>query len=141
MGVYAVRHLRSILTFLTDVLSAPFATAYLPLLSGAARAVEVVIRVCWVRLGAGEYSVMIVRGVVVAWLRIVEEEGGSVEVEEIEKLKDVLKGCVRDLHVVMQQAGEEGGRGDSIIDIATKVVERDERCKGLFEGIIRKPYI
>ncbi|KAL8726394.1 MAG: hypothetical protein Q9166_006745 [cf. Caloplaca sp. 2 TL-2023] len=121
MEIHCVRHLKDILPMISGILTAPFATAYPPLLEASVRLLRAVIMNGWprVRFHRGE----ILEGLVVCWCRIEDEEepsggiltvqGGIEEVlkavvqlfrgdEELEKEFERLKGCDSRLQAVLR---------------------------------------
>ena len=62
---------QDLIPLLSDVLAAPFGTAYPPLLIAAAKALQAIILTCWPRMAA--YRGEILRGLVICWCRIAED--------------------------------------------------------------------
>lgn len=103
MGIWAVKHLKSIVPALADILSSPFGYAFPPLLTAAARTLSVVILVCWPRMDA--YVAEIVRAVAVCWGRIVEEERSGRLLSQFDVKKELVNAIGLVKAVVLKMEG------------------------------------
>ena len=88
-----------ILPLLAEILSAPFATAYPPLLLAALRAMETVILVDWPRVGYHRGEIL--KGLVFCWLRIEDEE--KTESKELDEVQSKIKHCVKLVTAVLKR--------------------------------------
>ncbi|KAI5784230.1 hypothetical protein FPQ18DRAFT_282257, partial [Pyronema domesticum] len=68
MGVYFVKHLKSVVPVLGDLLADPFGDANLLLLGVVIKTTEVVVENCWMRMES--YRGEILRGTAVCWARL-----------------------------------------------------------------------
>jgi len=128
---------QNILPLLTAILTAPFATAYLPLLLAALAAVETVVLVDWPRVGYHRGEIL--KGLAGCWLRVEEEgdgdgdgegevvegreEGQEVEGQkeakrkgELQGVKDGMRRCVKLLTAVLQREVDVGGEYGLLIE-------------------------
>lgn len=126
MGVWAVRHLKSIVPALSEILANPFGHTFPPLLVEAAKTIKVVVRTCWPRMR--EYVAEVMRGVAMCWGRIYEED-----IKEMEGVKENLRAVVEVLRAVVEN--EEGGV-ERWKQLEQRVREVDENAfAGLFEPV------
>ncbi|KAI4123291.1 MAG: hypothetical protein LQ338_005340 [Usnochroma carphineum] len=72
MGTYCVKHLKDLLPMISGILTAPFATAYPPLVETAVETLRAVVVNGWPRVGYHRGEIL--EGLVVCWCRIDEEE-------------------------------------------------------------------
>jgi len=121
---------QSILPLLTAILTAPFTTAYPPLLLAALAAVETVVLVDWPRVGYHRGEIL--KGLVGCWLRIEEEgdgeegkgrekgrEEGRKEAKrngELQGVKDGIRRCVKLLTAVLKREVDAGGEYGLLIE-------------------------
>ncbi|KAF2019908.1 poly A polymerase C-terminal region-like protein [Aaosphaeria arxii CBS 175.79] len=125
MGISSTTHLQPLTALLSDVLAEPLGLAYPPLMVTAARCYLRVMENAWPRVGLHRGEIM--RGVAFAWIRCVEDDGKTGEVEE---LKGALREVVEMLEAVVRV--EEGGLWDVWVEEKKGLVEADERLRGLF---------
>ncbi|KAI5815111.1 hypothetical protein BZA77DRAFT_282650 [Pyronema omphalodes] len=102
MGVYFVKHLKSIVPILADLLADPFGDANLLLLQVLVETIQVLVRNCWVRLES--YTGEILRGTTVCWGRL---QDGDRNGEEVERVRNGLRKLVG---MVKATVGEEEWR-------------------------------
>lgn len=95
---------------LSSILSAPFATAYPPLLLAAVEAIERVILIDWPRISYHRGEIL--RGLVVCWCRIAEEEELS---KELSSVRAKIKECTKLLTAVLDQEVDVGSEYRSLI--------------------------
>ncbi|KAF8243493.1 hypothetical protein K440DRAFT_637271 [Wilcoxina mikolae CBS 423.85] len=127
MGVWAVRHLKSVVPALAEILANPFGDTFPPLLVEAAKTLKVVVRTCWPRMR--EYVAEVMRGVAMCWGRIYDEE----EDKELEGLRGNLREVVEVLRAVVEN--EDGGK-ERWKQLEQGVIEVDETAfAGLFEQV------
>lgn len=113
---------QNILPLLTGILTAPFATAYPPLLMAALAAVEAVVVVGWVRVGWHRGEVL--KGLVGCWVRVEEEgevgrEGEREEAEgrrELQGVKDGIRRCVKLLTAVLEREVDVRGEYGLLVE-------------------------
>ena len=74
---------QDLLPLLSSILSAPFATSYPPLLQESVRAMQQIILNGWPRIGYHRGQVL--KGLVICWCRIQEDQAGSEELRDIRK--------------------------------------------------------
>ncbi|KAL9600388.1 MAG: hypothetical protein Q9219_003238 [cf. Caloplaca sp. 3 TL-2023] len=72
MGIYCVKHLKDIIPLILAALTAPFATAYPPLLQTALQTLRAVILNGWPRVSSHKGEIL--EGLVICWCRIDDEE-------------------------------------------------------------------
>ena len=75
MGIYCVKHLKDLFPLITGILTAPFATAYPPLLEVALQTLRAIIVNGWPRMAFHRGEIL--EGLLVCWYRIEEEEPNS----------------------------------------------------------------
>lgn len=75
--------MKHILPLLTDVLTAPFATAYPALLQASVKAVQSIIVADWPRIT--HHRAEILKGMIICWCRIEDEEAQSQELNAVRK--------------------------------------------------------
>ncbi|KAI5850673.1 hypothetical protein BZA05DRAFT_60675 [Tricharina praecox] len=119
MGVWAVRHLGTVVPALAELLASPFGGAHTPLLVAAARTLGCVVKVGWPRMG--RYVAEALRGVAVCWVRLGD---GALDVKTelrdgMQEVRNELRAVVKALKCVVES--EEGGR---------------ERWEALQEGVV-----
>ena len=92
-----------VLPLLSSILSAPFATAYPPLLQSALQAIETIIVTNWPRIAYHRGEIL--KGLVVCWCRTEEEEEEEEENHsaELEKVRAKLRECVKLLTAVLER--------------------------------------
>lgn len=125
MGIYSVKHLKDLLPIISTILTAPFATAYPPLLQAAVECLKAVIVNGWprVKLHRGE----ILEGLVVCWCKIVDEGVG----EHRDGLLEVKGGIREVLRAVVQIL-----RGDEEAMEEFKMLsDCDEQLKDCFQSL------
>ena len=71
---------KHVVPLLTDILAAPFATAYLPLLQVSVKAVQTIIVADWPRIA--HHRGEILKGLTICWCHIEDEKGRSQELKE-----------------------------------------------------------
>lgn len=82
MGVDSAKHLKHIIPLLSQVLSAPFATAYPPLLEASVHAIDAVVVNIWPRVAYHRGEIL--EGLIICWCRIHDEETQSKELQRIQ---------------------------------------------------------
>ncbi|KAK7527194.1 uncharacterized protein IWZ02DRAFT_515295 [Phyllosticta citriasiana] len=125
LGVHAVKHLNALVPQLAAILSDPLVPAAPLLLADAARTVQLVVLASWARIW--RWRAEILRGVVVAWVRL----AGETETEDVMETRGELRGCVALLNKVVEGGGE-GERGVWVGEVA-RLVEKEERLRTLFQ--------
>ena len=75
--------IKHILPLLTDILVAPFATAYPPLLQASIKAITTIIVVCWPRIAYHRGEIL--KGLTICWCRVVDEKAQSPELKEVQE--------------------------------------------------------
>lgn len=132
MGIWSARHLKELIPMLSDVLSSPFGTTYIPLLVSAVGALKSILRTCWVRISPWVAEVL--KGVCMCWNRLVEEEaekGGEFkERGDVVEIKMELKGVVVMLRSAVE--GDEGDMGEQMKELEGQITSADERLVSLF---------
>lgn len=132
MGIWSARHLKELVPMLSDVMSSPFGTTYIPLLASTVGALKSILRACWIRISPWVAEVL--RGVCVCWNRIGEEEAEKgVDLKESEG----VVGIKTELRVVVMMLrnsveGDEGGAGERMKELERGIVGADGRLAGLF---------
>ncbi|KAL1961125.1 hypothetical protein VTO42DRAFT_3070 [Malbranchea cinnamomea] len=145
MGTYITPHLQEIVPLVTETLTNPFGTACLALLMGAARVVRALVMNAWMRVWRWRGEIL--TGVCTCWIHLDEDEAdvrrvqGSEGMEELEKLRRVLKEVVKLLRIAVEEvAGEKASEEvrreifNGVIDIDAEyreLVASDERLKRL----------
>ena len=127
LGVYAVRHLRLLTRTLANVLANPLGNAGPEVLRAAAETLVVVMQVCWMRVEA--HAPEVLRGCVLCWKRIGEDERDGVVGVELRRVKAVLRKVVRMLGVVVGEEGERWRR------LRGEIVRVDKELGKLFEVV------
>ncbi|KAH7043186.1 tRNA nucleotidyltransferase [Macrophomina phaseolina] len=126
LGVHSVKHLKSLVPLLSNILSEPLGPSYPPLLIQAARTMQTLILNAWVRIEMWRAEVF--KGVAVCWVRLAaegEEKDGFAEV----------KGELINVVEVMATA-LEGVEGVDWEAEARRLLGADARLDGLFSRII-----
>ncbi|KAF1993713.1 poly A polymerase C-terminal region-like protein [Amniculicola lignicola CBS 123094] len=127
MVIDSVKHLQSLIPFLSDILAEPLGVAHPPLLAQTAKCMQSVVLNAWPRVGMYRGEVM--RGVGIGWVRYFEENLGRRQ--GFESVKSELKGVVEILEKVL-------GTDEEVKDVWEKekgeLVGADGRLGGLFEG-------
>lgn len=77
LGIYATKHLRSLLSMITSVMTDPFALAHPPTVLAAAKAENALICNCWPRFLQSDHDKQVVLNVGICWLALVENESAS----------------------------------------------------------------
>jgi len=118
MGIYAAKHLQTMLPFLRAILCDPFAPAVPELLIETLGVFEMVIRVCWPRVKEKWWG-EILRGAVGAWCGVLDEATTM-------RSKEVKEGCKRVVQLLSIVVGEEW-------EVAKeRLVRQDEELVELF---------
>lgn len=134
MGIWSARHLKELIPMLSDVLSSPFGTTYIPLLASAVGALKSILRTCWVRISFWVAEVL--RGVCICWNRIGEEE--TEKGKEFKERADVveMKRELRNVVLMLRNAveGDEGDAGERMKGLEGEITSVDERLVGLFSA-------
>ncbi|KAK8211984.1 hypothetical protein IWZ01DRAFT_569393 [Phyllosticta capitalensis] len=124
LGVHAVKLLKDLVPLLSTILSDPLGPAAPPLLADAARALQCVVLAAWARVW--HWRAEVLRGVVVAWVRLAAEKDDAAE-----NVRRELRGCVQLLKRVVD-TGEENERREWEGEVG-QLVQKEERLKWLFE--------
>lgn len=74
-GLHCVKHLKDLLPMISGILTAPFATAYPPLLDAALQTLRALLTNGWPRMAYHRGEIL--EGLVICWCRIEYEEGES----------------------------------------------------------------
>ncbi|KAL8883242.1 MAG: hypothetical protein Q9192_007324, partial [Flavoplaca navasiana] len=94
MGIYCVKHLKDLLPISSTVLTAPFATAYPPLLDASVQLLKAIIVNGWPRLAFHRAEVL--EGLLICWTRIQEENEPTTALVTVkENIEDVLHAVVQ----------------------------------------------
>lgn len=94
MGIYCVKHLKDLLPIISEILTAPFATAYPPLLKAALGVLKAVVVNGWPRVGYHRGEIL--QGLIVCWCRIDEEVELTKEFLEFRgQIEEILRAVVR----------------------------------------------
>ncbi|KAL8789288.1 MAG: hypothetical protein Q9213_001211 [Squamulea squamosa] len=94
MGIYSVKHLKDLLPIISTTLTAPFATAYPPLLDAAVQLLRGIIVNGWPRLAF--HRVDILEGLVICWCRVQDEDKPTAALLMVrENMEDVLRAVVQ----------------------------------------------
>ncbi len=109
---------QDLIPLLSEVLAAPFGTAYPPLLLAAVKAIQATLVDCWPRIAI--YRAEILRGLATCWCRI--EEGGS---EGLDNVSAAIKDAVKLLTAAVGNAVDAKADYESLVD-------SDERLSDLF---------
>lgn len=121
MGIYCVKHLKDLLPLISATLTAPFATAYPPLLGAALHTLRAVIINGWPRVGFHRGEIL--EGLVICWCRIEDEEKPTSELLSIkEGIQDIS-------HAVVQLLKND----DDAIEEMKTIRDNDSRLKTLLE--------
>nr|POE71933.1 uncharacterized protein CFP56_11809 [Quercus suber] len=110
LGIETVRHLQYVLPMLSDTLTHPLASAYMPLLANAAKAMQAVILNAWPRMKG--YRGEVLRGLTICWLNLQDVDDD----QAAQELRSDLKVAVQMLRVVLK---------------ADQEVDFEVECKGL----------
>ncbi|KAL8667750.1 MAG: hypothetical protein Q9168_007200 [Polycauliona sp. 1 TL-2023] len=121
LGIYSVRHLKDLLPIISTILTAPFATAYPPLLDVSVQLLRAIIVNGWPRLAFHRAEVL--EGLVICWGRIEEEK------ERTEGLVNVQKGIEDVVRVVVKVLGD----GEEMREELRMLWDCDERLETLLE--------
>ena len=103
---------KHILPLLTSILAAPFATAYPALLQASVKAMKTVIVTGWPRIA--HYRGEILKGVIICWCRIGDEE---VQSHELNAVLESIKQVVQLLTVAVAQNAEIAEENQNLVDI------------------------
>ncbi|KAF2265755.1 poly A polymerase C-terminal region-like protein [Lojkania enalia] len=131
MGIDSVKHLHSLLPFLSNILAEPLGPAYPPLMLAAAKGMQAAILNGWPRISG--YRGEITRGVAVGWVRCVEENEeneGNGERKEVSEIKEELRECVGMLEAVLKTDEEMWAVW---LGEKKELTKADERVRRLFE--------
>ncbi|KAL8657980.1 MAG: hypothetical protein Q9226_001390 [Calogaya cf. arnoldii] len=94
MGVYCVKHLKDLLPVIMTILTAPFATAYPPLLNASLQVLRAIIVNGWPRLAF--HRAEILEGLIVCWCKIQEEDKPTTALLTVRKdIEEVLRPVVQ----------------------------------------------
>ncbi|KAI9730413.1 MAG: hypothetical protein M1834_005923 [Cirrosporium novae-zelandiae] len=126
MGIYSVKYLKVLLPLLSDILAAPFATAYPPLLLTTAKTLKTIILNDWPRITFHEGELL--RGLTVCWCKLKED---NMDDKDRQKAQEDIKGTVALL--INATGGHE--RFQSIRDT---LINEDDRLKDLFLDNVHK---
>ncbi|KZF23230.1 poly A polymerase C-terminal region-like protein [Xylona heveae TC161] len=121
MGIYSAKHLKFVIPILSDILDAPFATAYPPLLATTLSALENVITIDWPRMALHRGEIL--RGLTSCWCKLKEDEAS-----DHTTLKQSTKNAVKLLTAAV--------KSDAQVELASEfklLVESDERLSDLLE--------
>ncbi|KAL8980136.1 MAG: hypothetical protein Q9205_004695 [Flavoplaca limonia] len=106
MGIYCVKHLKDLLPITSTVLTAPFATAYPPLLDASVQLLKAIIVNGWPRLAY--HRAEILEGLLICWTRIREENEPTTALVAVkENIEDVL-------HAVVQLLSDDQGMREEL---------------------------
>lgn len=104
---------------MSGILTAPFATAYPPLLQAALHAIETIILVDWPRIAYHRGEIL--RGLTVCWCKVDEEKSQAADLEEVQVK---IRHCVNLLTVVLKR--------DVAVELDYKtLIESDNRLERL----------
>lgn len=122
MGIYCVKHLKDLLPLVSGILTAPFATAYPPLLEAVTLTLRAIVSNAWprIRYHGGE----ILRGLIIFCDRVDEEDELTDELVGVKgSIEDILHAVVRILRD--DEVAEEGlqmlSKHDSRVDALLRV--------------------
>ncbi|KAL8856733.1 MAG: hypothetical protein Q9178_006690 [Gyalolechia marmorata] len=94
MGIHSVKHLKDLLPIISATLTAPFATAYPPLLDASVQLLRAIIVNGWPRLAFHRAEVL--EGLIICWCRIEEEDKPTTALLAVrEHIEDVLRAVVQ----------------------------------------------
>ncbi|KAL9002430.1 MAG: hypothetical protein Q9188_004634 [Gyalolechia gomerana] len=94
MGIYCVKHLKDLLPLISATLTAPFATAYPPLLDAALQTLRAIITNGWPRVGFHRGEIL--EGLIICWWRIEDEGKPTPELVGIKDgIEDISRAVVR----------------------------------------------
>nr|POF03491.1 cca trna nucleotidyltransferase, mitochondrial [Quercus suber] len=120
LGIETVRHLQYLLPMLTDTLTHPLASAEVPLLANAAKAIQAVILNAWPRMKG--YRGEVLKGLTTCWLNL-ENANDRHAAEEV---KRDLQEVVKMLKVVLREDEEVDFEVECMV-----LVRADARLDGL----------
>ncbi|KAI9874184.1 MAG: hypothetical protein M1830_010096 [Pleopsidium flavum] len=118
MGIWSVTHLKDLIPLLSEILAAPFGTAYPPLLLAAVKAIQAILVNCWPRIAI--YRGEILRGLTTCWCRLLED--GS---EGLDSVSAAIKDAIKLLTAAFGNAVDAKADYGSLVD-------SDERLSFLF---------
>lgn len=133
MEIWSARHLKELIPMISDVLSSPFGTTYIPLLASTVGALKSILRTCWIRISPWVAEVL--RGVCACWNRIGDEEAEKgTEFKE----RGGVVGIKRDLREVIMMLrnaveGDEGDAGERMKVLEGEIRNVDKRLVSLFD--------
>lgn len=133
MEIWTARHLKELVPMISNVLSSPFGTTYIPLLTSAANALKSILRTCWVRISP--WVAEMLRGLCACWNRIGEEETEKgAEFKERESVVGI-KRDLREVVMMLRKAveGDEEGAGESMEALKGEITSVDRRLASLFD--------
>lgn len=133
MGIWSARHLKKLIPMISDVLSSPFGTTYIPLLSSAVGALKSILKTCWVRISPWVAEVL--RGVCACWNRVGEEEAEKgAEFKERGGVLEI-KRDLREVIIMLRKAieGDEEDAGERMKVLEGEIRNVDERLVSLFD--------
>lgn len=94
MEIYCVKHLKDLLPLISATLTAPFATAYPPLVEAALQTLRAVIINGWPRVSFHKGEIL--EGLVICWCRIDDEEEPTAELLGIQMgIQDISRAVMR----------------------------------------------
>lgn len=125
MGIHAVLHLQSVLPLLRNVLSDPFATSAPSVLLETAKTMRVVVQTCWPRVREKWWEECL-RGIVVCWLNITDDETSIKDKSRATSLRDVK------LELTVVACLLENVVGDTFVEVKDNLVEEEAVLAELF---------
>ncbi|KAI4110740.1 MAG: hypothetical protein LQ339_001014 [Xanthoria mediterranea] len=94
MGIYCVKHLKDLLPIISTILTAPFATAYPPLLEASVQLLRAIMVNGWPRVAFHRAEVL--EGLIICWSRIQEEDRPTTALLTVRKqIEQVLRAVVQ----------------------------------------------
>lgn len=94
MGIYCVKHLKDLLPIISTILTAPFATAYPPLLEASLQLLRAIMVNGWPRLAFDRAKVL--ESLIICWSKIQEEDKPMTALLTVRKtIEEVLRAVVQ----------------------------------------------
>ncbi|EMR08759.1 hypothetical protein PNEG_02930 [Pneumocystis murina B123] len=94
MGIYAVKHIKMLISLVSSVLEKSFQTNHPQRFLEAAKALKTIIHVCWPRIE--HHHATILQGICFCWLNMQSQKG-----EIIDEIKKQLHFCIKSLKKLM----------------------------------------
>ncbi|KAL8850638.1 MAG: hypothetical protein Q9221_004424 [Calogaya cf. arnoldii] len=93
MGIYCVKHLKDLLPIIIAILTAPFATAYPPLLNASLQVLRAIVLNGWPRLAF--HRAEILEGLIICWCKIQEDNKPTTALLMVRKdIEEILRAVV-----------------------------------------------